>query len=621
MINRMITLQTKTEKIVAYTSTGCPQGDPLSPTIFNVYTAVLHNLTEEDIQILQYADDFSVIFAGKNLHTLQIKIDQFLIKFIKLSESLKLKINLSKTKAMIFGSNITDTLKIQVSQKKIEIVNSTKYLGVTIDKKLNFNKHFETIFDKVNNRMNIMKVLMSPKNGCHPQSALNIYKAVVQNFIQYAAPTITNTSKSNLQKLQVLINSCLRKVSGCTRSTPINTLTAITSISPIYFTLENIILREIAKHHDKRDVIQKQLQHLNNMDMNTKLITCVERQYLKHKSEFKNISFQTENNVKTTEKISNHISTLLNNEKIIKNKYSNNQLKAITLHEINTKYKITTKVYTDASIQNNQVGIGIYTETGYEMSKRLQDGITIMTAEIVAIWEALKWIYLSRKRDNTLNNVVILTDSQSACTWIQNLATRKRIPSLVHDILNLIIITNTRLQWIPGHVDITGNNKADELAKVGTTLEEKIVTPVFLKDALYKFKIDKYTKINNWYINSANEKGQKFFAIQDKFYTKPWFYNQNLGRTEIRTLNRVLSGHDYSKYYLNIFRIADDPLCDICGTIENAEHIILECVKYTTKRISYKFDKYTNLIEILKLKDYSIYKEIVSFLNEIEYKL
>ena len=134
--------------------------------------------------------------------------------------------------------------------------------------------------------------------------------------------------------------------------------------------------------------------------------------------------------------------------------------KRLTLEMIAEKYNYIYKIYTDGSIINKIVGFGYYDpQEKISYSGRLKPGFTIMSAEIVAIAKAIEYV-----NSKNITNVTIFSDSKSACTLLHNLHTDN---ALVVDLINQIIksnISKVQIQWIPGHINLLGNDKADEAA-------------------------------------------------------------------------------------------------------------------------------------------------------------
>ena len=121
---------------------GVRQGDPLSPTLFNIFINDLFNELEKancdavtfnekcNINALAYADDIVLISKSKEglqkaLHIVEAYCEKW-----------RLKINHSKTKTMVFsrGNRIINE-KFTINGIALENVKEFKYLGITIHKK------------------------------------------------------------------------------------------------------------------------------------------------------------------------------------------------------------------------------------------------------------------------------------------------------------------------------------------------------------------------------------------------------------------------------------------------------------------------------------------------------
>ena len=140
-----------------------------------------------------------------------------------------------------------------------------------------------------------------------------------------------------------------------------------------------------------------------------------------------------------------------------------------------------THVYTDGSALNavEQARYGLTIQypdaTRKDISEACGQHCNNYDAELKAIRSALQTI--SEDCDNPnppcVNNIVIFTDSQSAIQAIAQMQHHKQ--PIVTDILttaNKLHNQNdveTSIQWIPGHCDIPGNDRADPLARHGTS--------------------------------------------------------------------------------------------------------------------------------------------------------
>ena len=171
------------------------------------------------------------------------------------------------------------------------------------------------------------------------------------------------------------------------------------------------------------------------------------------------------------------IDTKLNKE-LSKKEDSASKLKAITLEHINTEYPDHKKIYTDGSKKENAVGLGIYSnDLEIKINKKITSRSSIMTAELVAIREALNEI---EKKAVRKDKIVILTDSLAASISLKNHNKPQARQDLTEEITEKIhrlrhqkeIIT--QICWIPAHCGIEGNEKADQEAKEGLDSKTKL---------------------------------------------------------------------------------------------------------------------------------------------------
>ena len=86
-------------------------------------------------------------------------------------------------------------------------------------------------------------------------------------------------------------------------------------------------------------------------------------------------------------------------------------------------------------------------------------------AELTAIREACTYL-----ANFTNKNIIIWTDSESSILAVCALNIRSRTTRDCTDALNSLGNSNSvELRWIAAHTGLWGNEKADELAKLGTT--------------------------------------------------------------------------------------------------------------------------------------------------------
>nr|XP_029719211.1 uncharacterized protein LOC115261527 [Aedes albopictus] len=129
-----------------------------------------------------------------------------------------------------------------------------------------------------------------------------------------------------------------------------------------------------------------------------------------------------------------------------------------------TKYKHHKKIFTDASKMATGTAIAVFDETD---SNNITESINtnFTNAELFGILKALELIKRKGYR-----KAVIFTDSMSACEMIRNGRTVDNnylIGEIYKDFLNNTE-NSIKVQWIPSHIGIHGNEVADQLAVAKT---------------------------------------------------------------------------------------------------------------------------------------------------------
>ena len=186
--------------------TGVPQGSILGPLLFLIYINDLPKCSNV-FELVTYADDTTLFTTLKALidcsdENVNVNIKNELCKITNWLKLNKLSLNLNKTKAMVFHlpqRRDVFTPFIEMSGRQIELVNEFSFLGITVDKHINWKCHIDNICKKVSKTTGIMNRL---KNTLPRNILLTLYNSLVLPHLTYGILAWGASNTNDLLKLQ-----------------------------------------------------------------------------------------------------------------------------------------------------------------------------------------------------------------------------------------------------------------------------------------------------------------------------------------------------------------------------------------------------------------------------------
>jgi len=185
---------------------GVIQGSVLGPILFIIFLSDINEYIPKNIKAPKYADDILTI----DIHDKNEKsnIQEAANGVSKWCELNRMIISEKKTKSL--QTNKSGTTAITVNGEIIENVEKYKYLGVQINKDLNWDEHWHTISQRFNPTLYLIKTL---KNLFLPTEILiTVYKSLVLSQIISNATTLCSTTQAAKDEMESLQKRFLRAI-------------------------------------------------------------------------------------------------------------------------------------------------------------------------------------------------------------------------------------------------------------------------------------------------------------------------------------------------------------------------------------------------------------------------
>jgi hypothetical protein len=195
---------------------GVAQDGLISPVLFNLYVNDMPSPSHH-VELALYADDTAIIATSRKPTLLVSYLESYLDDLQRWLSEWRIAINVSKCTAVIFaraGRRFIQPRPVTLFGEPIQWVDTTRYLGVTLDTRLTWSPHIAQVSKKTSQRIGMLGPLLNRKSDLSVRNGVLLYKQFIRPMMDYACAPWRSAARNQVLRLQVLQSKCLRHATG-----------------------------------------------------------------------------------------------------------------------------------------------------------------------------------------------------------------------------------------------------------------------------------------------------------------------------------------------------------------------------------------------------------------------
>ena len=466
---------------------GIPQGSIVAPTAFSLMLCDISFIELKNASISLYADDLALWstseryrktyterFTKSELKIFQENVDK--ISNYMFYNGFVLSPN--KTVFMIFSSSsrINKDAFIVIDDNQLFPSDEVKYLGVILDKGFTFKSHIDSLITKTRKNLNLIRLLKREEGVDNIQNLRQLILSLVRSRLRYGEEIFCSASPSLLKRLQECETSIIKQILNLPKHADPLLVYREIGLTPLSLCRCSQTTKTVFRLGTSDNDLDQELNFDFNNCRNSGALHRL-RARPKQLSRAISVTNYVEPIIQEAEIGNLNVKSVSNNRFFCRPweethmdisdslgdvKKSEDPLLLATLtNELLEDHSDFIQIFTDGSIKDEKAGCAFVAPGLAHTEKfKLNDGISIFSAELYALEKALDFA-----ANIDYNNILILSDSKSVIQTMKHQNSNKLNFAL--QLMHKIVKQGkcVKIQWIPSHVGITGNELADSAAK------------------------------------------------------------------------------------------------------------------------------------------------------------
>jgi len=209
---------------------GLPQGSPVSPVLFILSVSALFQWLEDRhsaLQAISFVDDIGLVIECDGLEDGTRQLECIAKDTMQWGSDNRVEFEVSKTEVLLFSRRrkiiqAADKVVVRIGEQTFALKHeATKWLGFWLDSKLSFKTHFENRMASAKGALQRVAGLSKNNGGLSINLMRRVVVAAVTSVASYGSEVWWRGQQDREGKLQVLLNSQARAITGLLRSTPV----------------------------------------------------------------------------------------------------------------------------------------------------------------------------------------------------------------------------------------------------------------------------------------------------------------------------------------------------------------------------------------------------------------